>query len=175
MGFRLYTILSKGENMSKPRKNYSKGRGKFEDPIELKYVQISRESLNELFRCLNSIPENSRMLALWHFVYNFLTNEGFESLRLKDAAAYILCSQMNEKHFVVQNEARWNMWDNFYKHENITFEEAFERERQRAKANKSEQNKRAYQERKKRDIVKEQQEIQDALKNELLKKFFKEE
>jgi len=161
--------------MSKPRKNYSKGRGKFEDPIELKYIQISRESLNDLFRGLNSIPENSRMLALWYFAYNFLTNEGFESLRLRDTAAYILCSQMNEKHFVVQNEARWNVWDNFYKHENITFEEAFERERQKEKANKSAQNKRDYLKRKKRDIVKEQQEIQDALKDELLRKFSGEE
>lgn len=130
------------------RKNYSKGRGKFDKPIEVKYVQISRESLNELFRGLLGISEHSKLLALWHYCYNALTNEGFESLKLKDPVAYLLCSQMTEKHFVVQNEARWNVWDNFYRQEEISFEEALERETRERKEKKSERNKADYKRRK---------------------------
>ena len=56
---------------------------------------------------------------------------------------------MTEKHFVVQNEARWNVWDNFYRQEDISFEEAMERENKERKEKKSERNKADYMKRKK--------------------------
>lgn len=132
----------------KPKRDYTKGRGVFEDPIELKYVQIPRDVIVKLFIELSKIPEKSRFMALGYFCWHYLTNQGFEALKDKDIQAYILCEMMNQKTFVVQNNSRWKLFDEFYKGELTDFDAAMERHRQETKEKKRERNRLDYQRRK---------------------------
>lgn len=150
---------------------YAKGRGKFENPIELKYIQIPRDVLQDLFINFSSLPENSRMLALWHFCYHYLTNQGFDSLKLKDMQAYLLCLMMNEKTFVAQNNARWKCWDEFYRQEDIDFDLAMERYQREKKEKKAERNKNDYNKRKLQQKTFEQlREEREAEVNKIIQK-----
>ena len=130
------------------KRDFTKGRGKFENPIELKYVQIPRDILQSLFVGYAAMPEQSRMLALWHFCYHYLTNQGYESLKVKDLNAYLLCEMMNEKTFVIQNNSRWKMWDEFYKQEDVDFDIAMDRYKQETREKKRELDRKNYQKRK---------------------------
>ena len=132
----------------------AEGRGVFEDPIEIQYVQIPRDILNMFFiDYQHSIPEASRKSALWHYIYNFLTNRGMEALKRDDTQGYMLAEMINQKTFILQNNARWINWDDFYLQEDIDFDEAMDRKKKRDKDKKKKQNKNNYAKRKAQKTV----------------------
>jgi hypothetical protein len=129
--------------------NFEKGRGKFDKNIELKYIQLPHEVYEIIFRDYSNLPEQSRMLALWHFTYHFFTNSGYETLKLKDMNAYMLCTILDSKLGQLQNIARWRCFDEFYKgEEDIDYEMALELYNKEKKEKKKELNKKDYQRRK---------------------------
>lgn len=128
---------------------FEKDRGKFEKDIELTYVQLPHTVFEIIYRDFNTIPENSRMLALWYFIHHFYTNSGYESLKLKDTQAYLICGMLDAKLGQLQNIARWRCFDNFYKgRDDIDFEMALDIANQEKKDKKKERNKQDYQKRK---------------------------
>ena len=126
-------------------RNDSKGRGKYIDPIELKYIQLAHDLYKILFLDCNQIPEASRKEALWSFIYHYFTNTGYEGLKLRDPLAYMICKLLDESHFRVQNNSRWRCFDEFYKGRNdIDYEQALEDYQKELKDKKKEFNKQYY-------------------------------
>ena len=123
-------------------KDNSKGRGKYLDPIELKYIQLSHDAYETLFLDSAQIPEASRKEALWFFISHYFTNTGYEALKLKDPLAYMICKLLDESHFRVQNNSRWRCFDEFYKgRDDIDFEKALDIYNQELKEKRKEANK----------------------------------
>lgn len=133
-------------------KDNSKGRGKYLDPIELKYIQLSHDAYQILFLDSMQIPEASRKEALWFFFSHYFTNTGYEALKLKDPLAYMICKLLDESHFRVQNNSRWRCFDEFYKgRDDIDFEKALDIYNQELKEKKKEANKKYQLKKKQRD------------------------
>lgn len=127
----------------------SKGRGKFTDPIEIKYIQLHHDLYKSLFIDGMQIPEASRKEALWHFIYHYFTNTGYEGLKLKDPLAYMICKLLDESHFRVQNNSRWRCFDEFYEgRDDIDYEMALDNYNKKLKERKRESNKAQYNKRK---------------------------
>lgn len=123
----------------------SKGRGKYEDEIELKYIQLPHKIYELIFLKYGRMSETDRALALLHYVYHYYTNKGFATLEAKNSNAFMLCDIMNEATFVVQNQARWKCFDEFYKGRNdIDYEIAADNYKKEIKEKKKETNKKYY-------------------------------
>lgn len=128
---------------------FNNDRGIFENSIELKYIQLPHEVYEVIFRDFNTMPEGSRMLALWHFIYHFYTNSGYESLKMKDMNAYLLCNILDSKLGQLQNVARWRCFDEFYRgRDDLDYEAALELNKKDKAEKRKERNKRDYQKRK---------------------------
>lgn len=127
----------------------SKGRGKYTDPIEIKYIQLHHDLYKTLFIDGMQVPEASRKEALWAFVYHYFTNTGYEGLKLKDPLAYMICKLLDESHFRVQNNSRWRCLDEFYEGRNdIDYEMALENYNNKIKEKKKATNRIQYSKRK---------------------------
>lgn len=148
-------------------RNNSKGRGKYDKYIELKYAQLPHKIYELLFIKYGRMSETDRALALLHYVYHYFTNSGFDSLEAKNSNAFMLCDIMNEATFVVQNEARWKCLDEFYKgNENLDYEAAYEAYQQEVKNKKKESNKQYYlKRRQQQEPVDPEQEHEEGKKN----------
>ena len=94
-------------------KNYN-NRGKYTEPIDLPYIQIPKDVFNQLFIDYQSIPESTRMLALWEYFKHYFTNCDYELLKGKDSMAHLLCSSLDSRTYFVQNNARWQAYDRGY-------------------------------------------------------------
>ena len=150
--------------------NFEKGRGKYNESIELKYIQLPHELFEIIYRDFNTISEHSRMLALWHFIFHFFTNSGFESLKGKDMQAYMLCEILDSKLGQLQNIARWRCFDEFYKGRNdIDYEMALEENIKEKKEKKKELNKKNYQRKKsfEQQKAEREKEVEQILKEHL--------
>lgn len=155
--------------------NHSKGRGKYTDNIELKYIQIPHSIFKNLYIDFASFPEASRSLALYHFIYHYFTNAGYESLKVKDINAYVICKALDAETQIIQNNARWKNFDEFYKgRTDLDFDAAWEIEEAEKKARKKNTNRQYYQDRKlaryqiynpEEEKKLEQEAIEQALKN----------
>lgn len=125
--------------------NSSKGRGQYNEPIELKYIQIPHAIYHKLMIDYSFVPEHIRQLALWHFIKHYFTNEGYEALKVIDSQAYMICSALDAETRIVQNNARWKCFDEFYKGRNdIDFETAMDMELKDKRENKRERNRLDY-------------------------------
>ena len=153
--------------------SFEKGRGKFNKAIELKYIQLPHEVYEIIFRDFNTMDENSRMLALWHFTYHFFTNSGYESLKLKNMNAYMLCTILDSKLGQLQNIARWRCFDEFYKgRDDIDYDMALEEYNRSKKEKRKERNKKDYQKRKSFEEIQKARETEvDKIIKEHLEKY----
>ena len=132
--------------------NNSKGRGRYTDPIELKYIQLSHEAYKILMEDGMQIPEASRKEALWFFFSHYFTNTGYEALKLKDPLAYMICRLLDESHFSVQNNSRWKCFDEFYKGDiSKSYNEAYKDYQQEVKDKRKATNKKYYLKRKQQE------------------------
>ena len=149
-------------------KDYTKGRGVYTDPIELKYIQIPHDVFKFLYVECSGIPDHTKYSALYFFVNDYFTNSGFESLKLVDFQAYLLCRTMKEMTGSLQNNGRWKCFDEFYKGRNdIDYELAWDMYIKEQKEKKAELNRRAYQRRKTEKEIEEMlaAEQQESIKN----------
>lgn len=127
-------------------KNYN-NRGQYTDPIDLPYIQIPKDVYNQLFIEYSSIPETTRMLALWEYFKHYFTNSNYELLRGKDITAHMLTSMLDSRTYFVQNNARWQAYDRGYGQDYDT-DTLIELKQKEAKEKKKERNKKDYQKRK---------------------------
>ena len=123
-------------------KNYN-NRGKYTEPIDLPYIQIPKDVFNQLFIDYQSIPESTRMLALWEYFKHYFTNCDYELLKGKDSMAHLLCSSLDSRTYFVQNNARWQAYDRGYGQEYDT-DTLIEMKAQEAKEKKKQRNKAHY-------------------------------
>lgn len=148
-------------------KDFSKGRGIYTDHIRIKYAQLPPRIYELLYLKYGTMSETDRALAILHFVYHYYTNEGYESLKTKNANAYMLCDIMNEATFSVQNNARWKCFDEFYEgNKDLDYDAALDNYNKKLKEKKKEDNRRQYQKRKQEniDLEKEHEEGKENLK-----------
>lgn len=157
--------------------NSSKGRGKFKDPIELKYIQIPHSVFQSLYVDFASFPEATRMLALYHYVYHYFTNMGYESLKLKDMQAYVICKALDASTEIVQNNARWKCHDEFYKGRlDLDYEAARDLEQEEQQQKRKDRNHKYYLGKKDREaLLREEKEKQDTIIKELIDNLEKKE
>ena len=150
--------------------NSSKGRGKFEDPIELKYIQIPHSVFQAIYVDFASFPEATRELALYHYIYHYFTNMGYESLKLKDMQAYVICKALDASTEIVQNNARWKCHDEFYKgRDDLDYEAAWDLDQKEKRSKKKELNRKNYIDKKQREtLLKNKQQEQDNIIKGLL-------
>lgn len=154
-------------------KDYSKGRGKFLGFIELKYIQLAHELYKILFIDTMQMPVESRKTALWNFVEHFFTNRDYETLKVTDPMAYMICKLLDESHFRVQNQSRWRCFDEFYEgRDDLDYEAALENYQKKLKDKKKEANKQQYQKRKEQEYNPEK-ETQEGIElfNEACKRY----
>lgn len=134
-------------------RDYAKGRGRYRNPIDLKYIQLPRKIYEILFLQYSYIPESVRGIALIRFINHFFTNCGYESLKVQDSQAYMLCNIMDEATQLTQNNSRWRCFDEFYKgRDDIDYEMAWDLHLEEQKQKKKELNKKNYRERKQREM-----------------------
>lgn len=126
-------------------KDFSKKRGEYTAPIELKYIQIPHCVYEVLCISYSSIPIETRKDVLWDLFCHFFTNQ--KIIIDKDESKYhnILYELLNEKTFVVQNNARWKCFDDFYEgRDDIDYDTAYDIYMQKVKDKKSEYDRRLY-------------------------------
>lgn len=127
----------------------SRGRGQFEEHIEIKYAQIPHEVWHMLFVELKDIDEVTRMKAWWCYGNHFFTNDGYASLEAKSPSAYAFCKMADRISYLSQNNARWECFDTLYKGDlTKTYNQAIEEHKKEKKEKKKQSNKEQYEKRK---------------------------
>ena len=146
-------------------KNY-KANGKFEDPIDLPYIQIPYAVYKMLFIDCVGLTKKARTLALDAYIHKYFTNDpsAIEELKDIDMAAYFVAIAIDSRTFQVQNNARWQALERGYGEGRDVEDVLVEKEKLR-KEKKSELNKRAYQRRKQQNKINKFLTDQEAAEN----------
>lgn len=162
-------------------KDYTKGRGVYTDPIELKYIQIPHDIFFKLNHDFSFVSQSVRWMALGYYFNHYFTNCGYEGLKVSNPEAYFICSALDAETKVLQNGARWRCFDEFYKGRNdIDYELAWDMHIKEKQEKRKETNKEYYQKRKQAQgnieerLQKESKEGQENLQDALNKYVYKE-
>lgn len=136
-------------------KDYSKGRGRFKERLVLKYIQLPYKIYEILFIKYRQAPRLVKALACLDFIEHYFTNEGYDKLLAdpllegRQREAYAIADVMNEATYIVQNNARWLCFDEFYMGRNdLDYEAAFELYEQRKREKRKTYDAKRYEQKK---------------------------